>query len=48
MELFAGDVRVLSKFGSLIRHVDDPDLKRWLKGMKKAKRVADLRNALDR
>ena len=48
VELFAGDAQVLSKFGSLIRHVDDPELKRWLKSMKKAKRVADLRKALDR
>lgn len=48
VELFAGDAQVLSKFGSLIRHVDDPELKRWLKSMKKARRVADLRKALDR
>lgn len=48
VEIFAGDAQVLSKFGSLTRHVDDPALKRWLKGMKKARRVAQLREALDR
>lgn len=48
VEMFSGDAQVLSKFGSLTRHVDDPALRRWLKGMKKARRVAQLREALDR
>ncbi len=48
VELFAGDAQVLAKFGSLVRHVDDPALKRWIKPMKKAKRVAQLREALGR
>ena len=48
VEIFSGDAQVLSKFGSLTRHVDHPELKRWLKGLKKAKRVSQLRAALDR
>ena len=48
VDLFAGDAQVLAKFGSLIRHVDDPALKRWIKPMKKAKCVAQLREALGR
>jgi tRNA-dihydrouridine synthase B len=46
VELFAGDAQVLAKFSSLTRHVNDPSLKRWLKGLKKAKTVAQLRSAL--
>ena len=48
VEIFSGDAQVLSKFGSLTRHVDHPELKRWLKGLKKARRVCQLRAALDR
>jgi len=47
VELFAGDAQVIAKFGSLTRHIDDPHLKRWLKGFKKARRVAQLQAALE-
>ncbi len=46
VEIFAGEAQVVAKFGSLVRHVEDPALKRWLKGLKKAKRVDQLRAAL--
>ncbi|MDG1483177.1 MAG: tRNA-dihydrouridine synthase [Myxococcota bacterium] len=48
IDILTGDVQVLSTFGSLTRHVDDPALKRWLKGLKKARRVTQLRKALGR
>ena len=47
VELFAGDAQVLAKFSAVTRHVDDPQLRRWLKQLGKAKRVAQLREALE-
>ena len=47
VELFAGDAQVLSKLGSLAKHVDDDGLRRWVKGVKKARSVDTLRAYLE-
>jgi len=47
VELFAGDAQVLSKLGSLAKHVDDDGLRRWVKGVKKARSVDKLRAYLE-
>lgn len=47
VELFAGDAQVLSKLGSLAKHIDDDGLRRWVKGVKKARSVDKLRAYLE-
>ena len=46
VDLFAGDSQVLAKMGSVAKHVDDDGLRRWVKGVKKARSVAQLRTVL--
>ncbi len=45
-DLFSGDAQVLAKLQSVLVHVDDDDLHRWVKTLKKQKTVAKLREAL--
>ena len=44
--LFCGDAQVLSEFRQLLVHVPDPELGRWIKGLKKKKRATEVLNAL--
>ena len=46
VELFAGDAQVLAKLASLAKHVDDDGLRRWVKRVKKARSVDQLRSLL--
>lgn len=45
-ELFCGDAQVLAKLKEVLAHVKDPDLARWVKKLKKTRRVADLAQTL--
>lgn len=44
--LFAGDAQVLAKLHAVMVHADDDELRRWVKSLKKLKRVEQLRHAL--
>lgn len=44
--LFEGDSQVLAKFGSVLTHITDDALRRWVKTLKKLKRVDAMRDAL--
>ena len=46
VELFSGDQQVLNKLRSLLKHVEHDSLRRLLKAVKKARSVAELRQAL--
>ena len=46
VDLFHGDAQVISKFKETLAHVDDPDLARWVKALKKQKRVAKIAELL--
>ena len=46
-ELFAGDAQVLSKLRSVVKHAERPELRSWLKKLKKARSVADARLLLE-
>jgi len=41
-DVFCGDAQILSKLKETLAHVDDEELARWLKALKKQKRVAGL------
>ena len=41
-EVFHGDTQIISRFKETLAHVNDPDLARWIKTLKKQKRVALL------
>ena len=41
-EIFHGDAQILAKLKEVLAHVDDPELKRWVKRLKKVRRVDDL------
>jgi tRNA-dihydrouridine synthase B len=45
-ELFCGDAQVLAKLKEVLAHVKDPDLARWVKRLKKQRRVAELAKTL--
>jgi len=45
-DIFHGDAQVLSKLKENFAHVHDPELARWIKKLKKHKRVATLLDAL--
>ena len=45
-ELFCGDAQVLRKLKEVLAHVQDPELTRWVKQLKKQRRVADLAKTL--
>lgn len=45
-EVFHGDAQILSKFRETLAHVQDPELARWVKRLKKQKRVASLAGLL--
>jgi tRNA-dihydrouridine synthase len=38
-EIFSGDTQVLAKFKENLAHINDPDLARWVKALKKRQRV---------
>jgi tRNA-dihydrouridine synthase len=44
--LFQGDTQVLAKFGSVLTHITDDGLRRWVKSLKKLKQVDRMRAAL--
>ena len=44
--LFQGDTQVLSKMGSVLVHITDAELRKWVKSLKKAKQVDALRRGL--
>ncbi len=44
--MFAGQVQVLAKLRSLVKHVEDDALRRWVKRVKKARSAAEVRRAL--
>lgn len=44
--LFQGDAQVLAKVGSVLTHVTDEPLRRWVKKLKKLKKVDGMRGAL--
>ena len=41
-DVFHGDAQVISKLKETLAHIEDPELARWIKGMKKQKQVAAL------
>ena len=45
-EIFHGDAQVLAKLKEVFAHVKDPELARWLKSLKKHRRVSELAAAL--
>lgn len=45
--LFAGDAQVLAKLHSVMVHVDDPELARWVKTLRKQKTTRKLRALLE-
>lgn len=45
-EVFHGDVQIISKLKETLAHVHDPDLARWIKALKKQKKVAALEELL--
>lgn len=45
-DIFHGDAQVLSKLKQVMAQIDDPALQRWLKKLRKQKRVAGLQGAL--
>ncbi len=47
-ELFHGDAQTLSKLKEVLAHVKDPELTRWVKTLKKQRRVSDLAALLAR
>ncbi len=44
--IFHGDAQILSKFREPLAHIVDPDLARWVKRLKKQKRVTELKKML--
>lgn len=44
--LFQGDTQVLAKFGSVLTHITDEELRRWVKSLKKLKQVDAVRTVL--
>ncbi len=46
VELFHGDVQILAKLRETLAHVHDPELARWIKTLKKQRRVAGLARLL--
>lgn len=38
--MFCGDAQILAKLKETVRHIHDPDIERWLKQLRRAKRVA--------
>ncbi len=44
--VFHGDTQILSKVKETLAHIDDPDLARWIKSLKKQKKVAALDDLL--
>jgi len=46
VDLFHGDAQIISKFRENLAHVDDPDLARWIKKLKKRRQVAGVRELL--
>ncbi len=44
--IFCGDAQVLAKMREHWAHVDDPDCRKWIKALKKAKRVEQVRALL--
>lgn len=46
VELFHGDAQVLAKLKETLSHIDDPNLVRWIRLLKKQKRVAKLAELL--
>lgn len=45
-ELFCGDAQVLAKLKEVLAHVKDPELARWVKKLKKQRRVAEVAKTL--
>jgi len=45
-ELFCGDAQVLNKLKEVLAHVQDPELARWIKKLKKQRRTADVAKIL--
>lgn len=41
-EVFHGDAQILSKLKEVLAHVNDPDLSRWVKTLKKQRRTSEL------
>lgn len=41
-EIFHGDAQILSKLKEVLAHVKDPELKRWVKTLKKQRRATEL------
>ena len=46
VELFHGDAQILSKFRETLAHIADPDLARWVKRLRKRKRVDGVEDML--
>jgi len=44
--IFHGDTQVISKLKETLAHIDDPDLARWIRKLKKQKRVDSLTQVL--
>jgi tRNA-dihydrouridine synthase len=44
--LFQGDAQVLAKFNSVLVHIADDSLRRWVKALKKLKKVDSVRQRL--
>jgi tRNA-dihydrouridine synthase B len=47
-EIFHGDAQILSKLKEVLAHVQDPELARWVKGLKKQRRASELAAILAR
>ncbi len=45
-QIFHGDAQILAKLREVLAHIDDEDQQKWLKGVKKARRVHDARARL--
>ncbi len=46
VDLFHGDAQILTKLKETLAHIHDPELARWIKALKKQKRVAGLASLL--
>ena len=46
IELFHGDAQVLAKMREILAHIDDGDLRKWIKALRKKKKVAHFAETL--
>jgi tRNA-dihydrouridine synthase len=47
-QIFQGDTQILVKLKSVLVHVDEADQAKWIKGLRKQKKVADVRALLNK